>query len=104
MRDAYAELAENEEARSRGEKPLKSSLLEKLQGKLEQEMIPDLSGLTLEQLESKLSRLKNVKGLADGGAKLNTQCQFVEAEIRRREEKSKDWLRKVSSWLDKAVY
>jgi len=62
MRDAYAELAENEEARSRGEKPLKSSLLEKLQGKLEQEMIPDLSGLTLEQLESKLSRLKNVKG------------------------------------------
>ncbi len=104
MRDAFSELAEHEAARSRGEEPLKTSLLAKLQGKLEEEMNPDLSSLTLEQLEGNLSRLKNVKGLADGGAKLLTQCQFLEAEIRRREEKSKGWRRTVINWLDKAVY
>ncbi|KAL0035371.1 hypothetical protein WJX77_003485 [Trebouxia sp. C0004] len=93
MRDTFSELAEHEAARSRGEEPLKTSLLEKLQGKLEQEMIPDLSSYTIDELEGKLSRLKNVKGLADGGAKLLAQCQHLEAEIRRREEKSKGWLR-----------
>ncbi|KAL0038051.1 hypothetical protein WJX79_000333 [Trebouxia sp. C0005] len=95
MRDTFSELAEHEAARSRGEEPLKTSLLAKLQGKLEEEMNPDLSSLTLEQLEGKLSRLRRVKGqeLADGGAKLLTQCQFLEAEIRRKEESSKEWRR-----------
>lgn len=104
MRDAFSELAVHEAARRQGEKPLKTSLLEKLQGKLEVEMNPDLSSLTLEQLEGKLSRLKSVKGLADGGAKLLTQCQSLEAEIRRREETSKGWRKTVISWLDKAVH
>lgn len=104
MRDAFSGLAEHEDALGRGEKPSKTSFLDIMQGKLEQAMNPDLSGLTLDQLESKLSRLKNVKGLADGGAKLVKECQLVEAEIRRREEKSKGWLRTVSSWFDKAVY
>jgi len=76
-----------------------------MQGKLEQAMNPDLRRLPIEEIKRKLSRLKSVKGLADGGAKSLAQCQSLEAEMRRREEEtSKGWLKTVINWLDKAVY
>ena len=103
MRDAFSELAEHEAALSRGEKPSKTSLLEALQGKLEQSMTPDWSKLSIEEINRKLSRLKGVKVLADEGAKSLALCQSLEAELRRRET-SKEWRRAVIHWLDKAVH
>ena len=109
MRGAPAQLPDQGMAQGQGQQPSK---LDELQGRLDQQAassaIPaDLNGVSVTDLKRKLSNLRSVKHLADGGAKQDAQCQNIEAEIRRREnpqnteadikrrEDSHNWLNRV---------
>ena len=103
--DGLYVLGAQEGAKSRGEDVQTPTLLDIMQEKLDRPghdpaKAQELMASTTHQLQEKLSRLRGISyRLSDDGVKVSTQCQHIEAELKRRqeEEKSKKWRQQVGN-------